>query len=123
MEALGQPVFERQTSASIYEVLESTLRGTLQAQVHFADVPNDTFTVHRSRSPATNPIALRRAITRHLFDPVHGQVSRQTCVGEFVPTYCSIDTYPLAVTDRFLEQNMLLHEGEVSSVGRTLYGL
>lgn len=66
------------------------LSGTLQAQVHFTDVSNNAFTIHRRPLLAASPVARRRAVTRLVFDPVDGQVLREICTSDFVPTYCSI---------------------------------
>lgn len=81
------------------------LRGTLQAQVHFADVPNDAFTIHGPLPLAANPIALREVSTRQVFDAVYGQVFWQTCKGEHLLTHCPASTLPLAKADGSLGQH------------------
>lgn len=91
----------------------------------FPDVPNDAFTVHRFPSLAANPSALCRVITRHISDPVSGQVYWKLCKGEHVQTNCTVFILPLAKIDGSLERNRLLlgRGGNSVGPGRTLHSL
>ena len=99
------------------------LRETLHAQVDLADMPHNALAVHGLRPPAANPPALRKLITRHAFDSVHGEVSRESRAAEFVSTYCSVVIYPSTAIGSFFGHDKMLFEGEVGAEGHILYNL